>query len=39
MFLARPDGAPLSKSYTPYVVEGGATDNVVKKIYLEDYIW
>ncbi len=23
MFLARLEGAPLSKAYTPYVVEGG----------------
>jgi len=37
MFLARLEGAPLSKAYTPYVVEGGATDNVVQKLYLEAY--
>ncbi len=37
MFLARIEGASLRKAYTPYVVEGGATDNVVQKLYLEDY--
>ena len=37
MFLARLEGAPLSKAYTPYVVEGGATDNAAQKLYLEDY--
>jgi len=38
MFLARLEGAPLSKAYNPYVVEGGATDNAVQRLSLEDYM-
>jgi len=37
MLLARLEGAPLSKAYKPYAVEGGATDNAVQKLYLEGY--
>jgi hypothetical protein len=37
MFLARPEGAPLSKAYTPVRCRRGATDNAVQKLYLEDY--
>jgi len=38
MFLARIEGAPLSKAYKSYVVERRATDNAVQKLYLEAYL-
>jgi len=37
MFLARPEGAPLSKAYDPVHRRWGATDNAAQKFYLEDY--
>jgi len=37
MFLARLEGAPLSKAYSSVRRRGGATDNAVQKLYLEDY--
>ena len=36
MFLARIEGASLSKAYNWYVVEKGATDNAAQNPYLED---
>ena len=37
MFLARLEGAPLSKAYKTVRRRRGATDNAVQKLYLEDY--
>jgi len=37
MFLARLEGAPLSKGVHPVRRRRGATDNAVQKLYLEDY--
>ena len=37
MFLARLEGAPLSKAYTTVRRRRGATDNVAQKLNLEVY--